>query len=563
MTRRPPSAPPQLPGYEFEKLLGSGGFADVFLYRQLRPQRRVAIKVLLASILDDAVRQQFDAEANVMATMSTHPSIVTIYQADVSADQRPYIVMEHCSRPNYGVRFRRERIAVDEALRVGIQIAGAVETAHRAGILHRDIKPANILVTDYNRPALTDFGISVVAGQAQDLDDSQGMSIPWSPPEVFADQPRADVRSDVFSLAATIYSLLASSTPFERAGERNTAADLIHRIETEPLRPLPRPDVPPELNRVLSTAMAKNPAGRYDSALAFGRALQQVEMSLALTVTPMDVLDEHGAGTAAGGDDDDLDAHTRIRRVATVDAQSAPSQAPSQAPRLDSLAGVAPALGSHGPVPGAPARTGGSWQAASTTGSAGEATVLRPAGAPVPAGRPGTAPALPASEDDEPEHARRGGSTWLFITLAALVIIGLGVGSTVAVRHYLVAEPPSPPKTTFGPTRSGEAPDRPVTVTVDVFTQAVPGESLAKSQIKWEHAPGTTEGTAYSVRWSRLPEDLQSEYGQWHDVHGRVSVVMDVPPGITAPCVEVRAFNDHGSSTSQQACVASAKKKGA
>ncbi|WP_341856059.1 serine/threonine-protein kinase [Brachybacterium sp. GPGPB12] len=168
-------------------------------------------------MLDDSVRHQFDSEANVMAQMSTHPSIVTIHQAEVSGDHRPYIVMEYCSRPNYGVRFRKERITVAEA-RVGVQIAGAVETAHRAGILHRDIKPANILVTDYNRPALTDFGISIAAGQGEDVEDSQGMSIPWSPPEFFADPPRADVRSDVFSLAASVYSLLAGQTPFERRG---------------------------------------------------------------------------------------------------------------------------------------------------------------------------------------------------------------------------------------------------------------------------------------------------------------------------------------------------------
>ncbi|WP_422115149.1 serine/threonine-protein kinase [Brachybacterium sp. UNK5269] len=190
MSPRPPSPPPRLPGYEYEQLLGSGGFADVFLYRQFRPQRRVAIKVLLSTVLDDSVRRQFDAEANVMAQMSSHPSIVTIHQAEVSDDHRPYLVMEYCSKPNYGVRFRRERITVAEALRVGVQIAGAVETAHRVGILHRDIKPANVLVTDYNRPALTDFGISIATGQGHDVEDSQGMSIPWSPPEFFAD-PRA------------------------------------------------------------------------------------------------------------------------------------------------------------------------------------------------------------------------------------------------------------------------------------------------------------------------------------------------------------------------------------
>ena len=83
MSSRPPSRPPRLAGYEYEQLLGSGGFADVFLYRQFRPQRRVAIKVLLSNVLDESVHRLFDAEANVMAQMSTHPSIVTIHQAEV------------------------------------------------------------------------------------------------------------------------------------------------------------------------------------------------------------------------------------------------------------------------------------------------------------------------------------------------------------------------------------------------------------------------------------------------------------------------------------------------
>src|SRR5699024_8104979 len=158
---RPPAPPPQLPGYEYEKLLGSGGFADAFLYRQVRPQRRVAIKVLLSTVNDATVHRQLEADAHVIAAMAAHPTIGTTPPDQVSDDHRPHLVMEYCPRPNYGVRFRKERITVAEALRVGVQIAGAVETAHRAGILHRDIKPANILVTEYNRPALTDFGISI------------------------------------------------------------------------------------------------------------------------------------------------------------------------------------------------------------------------------------------------------------------------------------------------------------------------------------------------------------------------------------------------------------------
>jgi len=199
----------------------------VFLYEQEMPRREVAVKVLLADRISSTAAQEFADEANVMAMLSTHPAIVTIYQAGVAGDGRPYLVMEYCPRPNLQLRARNETFSIAEALRVGVQVAGAVETAHRAGVLHRDIKPANILVTEYNRPALTDFGIASTTNAAE---ESAGLSIPWSPPESFADVPRSDPRSDVYQLGATVYSLLAGRSPFEVAEQRNTAAELIERI---------------------------------------------------------------------------------------------------------------------------------------------------------------------------------------------------------------------------------------------------------------------------------------------------------------------------------------------
>ncbi len=164
--RRAPAAPPDLPGFTYVDLLGSGGFADVYLYEQHLPRRRVAVKVLLTDRMSSGSVSEFTSEANVMAMLSTHPAIVTIYQAGVAADGRPYLVMEYCPKPNLQVRYRREPFPIAESLRVGVQVAAAVETAHRAGVLHRDIKPANILVTEYNRPALTDFGIASTTSAA-------------------------------------------------------------------------------------------------------------------------------------------------------------------------------------------------------------------------------------------------------------------------------------------------------------------------------------------------------------------------------------------------------------
>jgi serine/threonine protein kinase len=114
------------------------------------PRRQVAVKVMLSEVVNEQVRQMFQAEANLMAQLSTHPSILTVYQASVSADGRPYLVMELCSA-SLSERYRREPVPVPEVLKIAIKIASAVETAHRAGVLHRDIKPSNIL-TSASRP---------------------------------------------------------------------------------------------------------------------------------------------------------------------------------------------------------------------------------------------------------------------------------------------------------------------------------------------------------------------------------------------------------------------------
>nr|WP_274636825.1 serine/threonine-protein kinase [Microbacterium bovistercoris] len=317
--RRTPAAPPELPGFTYIDLLGSGGFADVYLYEQQLPRRRVAVKVLLTDRMSSGSVREFTDEANVMAMLSTHPAIVTIYQAGVAGDGRPYLVMEYCPKPNLQVRYRREPFSVAESLRVGVQVAAAVETAHRAGVLHRDIKPANILVTEYNRPALTDFGIASTTTAAA---ESAGLSIPWSPPESFADVPRSDVRSDVYALGATVYTLLAGRSPFELQGQRNTAADLIQRIETIPVPPLGRQDVPPSLQRALERAMAKNPADRFPSALELARALQKVQIELSLAVAPIDILDDGMPDDIVEDEDDGL---TRVRGVVSIDPETAPA----------------------------------------------------------------------------------------------------------------------------------------------------------------------------------------------------------------------------------------------
>jgi hypothetical protein len=307
------AAPPNLPGFTFIEPIGEGGFADVYLYQQQLPSRRVAVKVLKKGA-DASGLEMFYAEANVMAQLSSHPSIMPIYQADVSAEGHPYLVMEYCPGPHLAKRFRAERIPVAEILETAVKVSSAVETAHRAGILHRDIKPHNILTNAYGSPLLTDFGIATSVGG--DGGAEYAMSIPWSAPEVLADAPSADVRSDVFSLAATVYSLLAGRSPFEVPGAANDNASLISRIERQQPSRILRSDVPDSLNDALLRAMAKRPGDRPQSAMAFARSLQEIEIELHRPPTRLEVLD-------AGGPDEDAaasvnDDRTMIKPVSVI-----------------------------------------------------------------------------------------------------------------------------------------------------------------------------------------------------------------------------------------------------
>ncbi len=227
----PPPRPPEIPGFRYVEVLGRGGFADVFAYEQLGLGRRVAVKVMLEGITRDSQRL-FESEASVMARLSNHPSIVSIYQAGAAADGRPFLVMEHCPPPPLAARLRQQPLSVGKALEVGIQIAGAVESAHRIGVLHRDIKPANILFTEFGRPALTDFGISVTThhGVGQGVN---GLSVAWAPPEQIEGDGPTDASADVYSLAATIWATLVGHGPFIRRGERNDDGTVGQRVRTD------------------------------------------------------------------------------------------------------------------------------------------------------------------------------------------------------------------------------------------------------------------------------------------------------------------------------------------
>jgi serine/threonine protein kinase len=318
------SAPPEIPGLVYVQPVGSGGYADVFLYEQQMPRMPVAVKVLKGEGLTAALRRQFADEADTMAQLADHPYIVQVFRAETASDGRPYLVMKYYPPPNLAMRARKERFTVEEVLRTGIQLASAVETAHRAGIIHRDIKPANVLVSQYGAPGLTDFGIAG-RGAAHDEDDDVGVSVPWAPPEVLFGQTNGDAGADVYSLAATLWQLLVGRSPFEVPGGDNTAYALMPRIRSNPVPSTGRADVPVSLQRLLTQSMAKDPAARPDTALAFARALQEIEQEQRFPRTAIVVLDEQGQTTLAdqsAPDGDGDDDRTRVRSPKAVHAQT-------------------------------------------------------------------------------------------------------------------------------------------------------------------------------------------------------------------------------------------------
>ncbi|MCY7411696.1 MAG: serine/threonine protein kinase [Salinibacterium sp.] len=311
MQRRLPSRPPVLPGFSHVRILGSGGFADVFLYEQNLPRRQVAVKVMLSEVVNEHVREMFQAEANLMAQLSSHPGILTVYQAGVSSDGRPYLVMELCS-PALSQRYRAQRIPVAEGLRIAIRIGSAIETAHRGGVLHRDIKPSNILMTAYGHPVLSDFGIAATLAES-DGREAVGLSIPWSAPEVLADETAGTITSEVWAFAATVYSLLAGRSPFEIPGGENSSTDLISRISRAKPQPLGRPDAPATLARTLTRALSRSPQNRQSSILEVLYELQTVESELGLPQTAIEVAVDEWASTTVA----DLGERTLVRAGAS------------------------------------------------------------------------------------------------------------------------------------------------------------------------------------------------------------------------------------------------------
>ncbi|HEY0637332.1 MAG TPA: serine/threonine-protein kinase, partial [Pseudonocardiaceae bacterium] len=205
---------PHVPGLTLLRRLGQGGFGTVYLARQDHLAREVAVKFDNRGLPTDRDRQRFLREARAAARLSGHPNVVNVYDAGVTAQGHPYIVMELCTGGSLADVLEREGpLAPARVAELGAQLADALAHAHATGILHRDIKPANVLVNAFGAVKLADFGLAAILDAHAETTVTVGALSPnYAAPEVFA-HTAPGPSGDIYSLGATLYTLAAGRRP--------------------------------------------------------------------------------------------------------------------------------------------------------------------------------------------------------------------------------------------------------------------------------------------------------------------------------------------------------------
>jgi predicted Ser/Thr protein kinase len=262
--------------YEILSAIGAGGMGEVYRARDRRLDRTIAIKVLAPNLSGHSEhRQRFEREARTVAALS-HPHICPVY--DMGAhDGLDYLVMEYLEGENLAARVARAPLPIDEALRYAIQIADALDQAHRHGVVHRDLKPGNIMLTKAGAKLL-DFGLAKVYESREGAPGSltaaptattpltgQGLivgTLQYMAPEQLEGRD-ADARADIFAFGLVLYEMIAG----KRAFEARSQAAVISSIMTSDVPPLASLNsaVPPALDHVVTTCIAKDPDARWQT----------------------------------------------------------------------------------------------------------------------------------------------------------------------------------------------------------------------------------------------------------------------------------------------------------
>ena len=267
-----PGQLPTLPGYEVLAELGRGGMGVVWKAHQVSLNRIVALK-LIRGQADPNLILRFRAEAEAVARLR-HPHVVQVFEAGEWGTD-PFFAMEFCPGGTLSSRLSTGPLAPRVAADLSLKLAGGVAAAHRAGVIHRDLKPANVLFDATGEPRVADFGLAKMLDDSAGLTATdQGLGTPsYMAPEQVADARSAGAAADVYALGAVLYECLAGRPPFKGATAYETIRQVIEQ-DPVPVRRI-QPGVPQDLATICMRCLEKNPARRYQTAVALAEDLQR------------------------------------------------------------------------------------------------------------------------------------------------------------------------------------------------------------------------------------------------------------------------------------------------
>ncbi|WP_280384363.1 serine/threonine-protein kinase [Nocardia wallacei] len=255
--------------------VGSGGFGVVYRCFQPALERTVAIKVLTADLESENL-ERFVREQLAMGKLSGHPNIVSVFEVGSTATGRPFIVMPYHAHGSLEGRIQDYGpLSWQDAVHVGVKIAGALETAHRRGMLHRDVKPGNVLLDEYGEPQLADFGIARLTGGFVTTAGTITGSPAYTAPEVLQGHA-PDVTADVYGLASTLFCAATGHAVFERRSGEQLVAQFL-RITKQPVPDLGEAGLPPDVTAAIEAAMSRDRNERPSTAAEFGAVLRDVQ----------------------------------------------------------------------------------------------------------------------------------------------------------------------------------------------------------------------------------------------------------------------------------------------
>jgi hypothetical protein len=247
--------------------------------------RSVIVKVLHRDATAD-VRSRFDYDQARLAELREHPDIVVTTGHGYTEANHPYLVMEELSGGSLADRVG-SGMDGPGVIAIGVKLAGALESAHRRNLVHGDLRPEDVLVTQDGEPHIADLGLALVTGVGPDRATEPARIAHAAPEQLETHVPTRE--SDIYALGSVLYALLAGSPAFLQPGDTSPLAVAV-RIGREPVPDIRSLNVPDVVADVIEKAMARNPADRWESAEAFGHALQQAEVSIGQPITPMTVV---------------------------------------------------------------------------------------------------------------------------------------------------------------------------------------------------------------------------------------------------------------------------------